>query len=68
MNHHKLNECTFKLSIPVGEMRGEPTRVCSVCGANELGYTGSYYSKPEFWLCPECLKKLKKLLDKSTEL
>ena len=67
MNHHKLNECTFKLSIPVGEMRGEPTRVCSVCGANELGYTGSYYSKPEFWLCPECLKGLKKLLDKSTE-
>ena len=45
----------------------EPTRVCSVCGANELGYTGSYYSKTEFWLCPECLKKLKKLLDKPTE-
>ena len=67
MNHHKINECTFKLSIPVGEMRGEPTRVCSVCGANELGYTGSYYIKPEFWLCPECLKKLRKLLDKSTE-
>ena len=43
----------------------EPTRVCSVCRANELGYTGSYYSKPEFWLCPECLKKLRKLLDKS---
>ena len=45
----------------------QPTRVCSVCGANELGYTCSYYSKPEFWLCPECLKKLKELLDKSTE-
>ena len=45
----------------------EPTRVCSVCRANELGYTGSYYAKPEFWLCPECLKELKKLLDKSTE-
>jgi uncharacterized protein CbrC (UPF0167 family) len=45
----------------------EATRVCSVCGANELGYTGSYYSKTEFWLCPECLKRLKKLLDKSTE-
>ena len=45
----------------------QPTRVCSVCGTNELGYTGSYYSKNEFWLCPECLKKLKKLLDKSTE-
>lgn len=67
MNHHKLNECTFKLSVPVGEMRSEPTRVCSVCGANELGYTGSYYSKAEFWLCPECLKKLKKLLDKENE-
>lgn len=45
----------------------QPTRVCSVCGMNELGYTGSYYSKDEFWLCPECLKRLKKLLDKSTE-
>ena len=45
----------------------QPTRVCAVCGVNELGYTGSYYSKPEFWLCPECLKGLKKLLDKSTE-
>ena len=67
MNHHKLNECTFKLYVPVGEIRGEPTRVCAVCRANELGYTGSYYSKPEFWLCPECLKRLKKLLDKSTE-
>lgn len=41
-----------------------PTRVCSVCGTNELGYTGSYYSRDEFWLCPECLKKLKKLMDK----
>lgn len=46
----------------------EPTRVCAVCRANELGYTGSYYSRTEFWLCPECLKRLKKLLDKSTEL
>lgn len=45
----------------------QPTRVCAVCRANELGYTGSYYSKSEFWLCPECLKRLKKLLDKSTE-
>lgn len=45
----------------------EATRVCSVCGANELGYTGSYYRKDEFWLCDDCLKKLKKLLDKSTE-
>lgn len=67
MNHHKLNECTFKLSVPVGEMHGEPTRVCAVCRTNELGYTGSYYSESEFWLCPKCLKKLKKLLDKSTE-
>ena len=67
MNHHELKECTFKLSVPVGEIRGEPTRVCAVCRANELGYTGSYYSKTEFWLCPECLKGLKKLLDKSTK-
>ena len=46
----------------------QPTRVCSVCGANEIRYTGSYYAKDEFWLCPECLERLKKLLDKSTEL
>lgn len=45
----------------------QPTRVCAVCRANELGYTGSYYSKPEFWLCPECLKKLKKLMNKEDE-
>ena len=67
MNHHKLNECSFNLSVPVGEMCGEPTRVCSVCGTNELGYTGSYYSKAECLLCPEFMKILKKLLDKSTE-
>lgn len=60
MNHHKLNECTFKLSIPVSEICGEPTRVCAVCRANE-------YSKTECLLCPEFLKILKKLLDKSTE-
>lgn len=45
----------------------QPTRVCSACGANELGYTVSYYSKDEFWLCPECLKRLKKLLDKENK-
>lgn len=45
----------------------EATRVCSVCGIDELGHTDSYYVKDEFWLCSECLKKLKKLLDKSTE-
>ena len=61
MNHHKLNECTFKLSVPVGEMRGEPTRVCAVCRANE-------YSKAECLLCPEFLKILKKLLDKENNV
>ena len=45
----------------------QPTRVCSVCGTHEPEYSSSCYSKPEFWLCPECLKRLKKLLDKSTE-
>ena len=44
----------------------EPTRVCSVCGTNELRYAHAYYTKDVFWLCPECLKRLKKLLDKST--
>lgn len=39
-------------------------RVCSVCGHAERKYG---YANDEFWLCPECLKKLKKLLDKSTE-
>ena len=45
----------------------EPTRVCSVCGVYERKDAIAYYSKSEFWLCPECLKRLKKLLDKSTE-
>ena len=44
----------------------QPTRVCSVCGANEFK-NAIAYSKYEFWLCSKCLKKLKKLLDKSTE-
>ena len=43
------------------------TRVCSVCGVYERKDAIAYYSKSEFWLCPECLKGLKKLLDKSTE-
>ncbi len=38
--------------------------ICSVCGRAGREYG---YAKNEFWLCPECLKKLKKLLDKSTE-
>ena len=67
MNHHELKECTFKLSVPVNEMRGAPTRVCSVCGAYEFKSVIAYDSKTKFWLCPECLKRLKKLLDKSTE-
>ena len=45
----------------------EPTRVCSVCGAYERKDAIAYYSKDEFWLCPECLKELKKLLDKENE-
>lgn len=44
-----------------------PTRVCAVCGKTEFKHAGSYYSQDVFWLCPDCLKKLKKLLDKSTE-
>lgn len=67
MNHHKLNERTFKSSVPVGEMRGEPTRVCAVCRTNELKYTGLCCARDDFWLCPEFLKSLKKLLDKSTK-
>ena len=45
----------------------EPTRVCSVCGAYERKDAVLCYSEDKFWLCPECLKRLKKLLDKSTE-
>ena len=44
-----------------------PTRVCTVCGETEFERYGSYYSQDIFWLCPDCLKKLRKLLDKSTE-
>lgn len=67
MNHHKLNERTFKSSVLVDEIRGAPTRVCSVCGAYEFNSAIAYDSKTKFWFCPECLKRLKKLLDKSTE-
>ena len=44
----------------------QPIRVCSVCGVYELKHVIAY-TKDEFWLCPECLKKLKKLLDKENE-
>ena len=54
MNHHKLNECTFKLSVPVAEMRGEPTRVCAVCRANE-------YSKAECWFLSRISKDIKEI-------
>ena len=67
MNHHELKEGTFKFSVPACEIRGAPTRVCAVCGAYEFNSAIAYDSKSKFWLCPECLKKLKKLLDKSTE-
>ena len=43
------------------------TRVCSVCGANEFKDAVLCYSEDKFWLCPECLKRLKKLLNKSME-
>ena len=36
MKHHELKECAFKLSVPVGEMRGEQTRVCAVCRAKKF--------------------------------
>lgn len=66
MNHHELKEGTFELSVPVSEICGAPARVCSVCGAYEFK-DAVVYSKAEFWLCPECLKRLKKLLDKENE-
>ena len=48
-------------------MNMRKTRVCSVCGANEFKDAVLCYSEDKFWLCPECLKRLKKLLDKLTE-
>ena len=54
----------IKQDYPPRTIRTEPTRVCSVCGAYECKDAIAYYSKAEFWLCPECLKRLKKLLDK----
>lgn len=47
----------IKKDYPPRPTSTEPIRVCAVCRANE-------YSKTEFWLCPECLKRLKKLMDK----
>ena len=45
----------------------KPTRVCSVCRANELGYTGSYYARDEFWLCPKCTKRFLSRMSKEIE-
>ena len=52
------------IGAPFVSITAPAMRICSVCGHTEREYG---YAKDEFWLCPECLKKLKKLLDKSTE-
>ena len=41
-----------------------PTRVCNVCGHRE---SDCNYAKDEFWLCPDCLNKLRNLIAKETQ-
>lgn len=45
----------------------QPTRICSVCGVNEFRYADSYYTEDVFWLCPDCLNKLRNLIVKETQ-
>lgn len=40
-----------------------PSRICSVCGKSE--YPNSVYATTTFWLCDDCLRKLKKLIQES---
>ena len=67
MNSHELKEGTLKLFVSADEICSEPTRVCAVCGTYEFKSAISYYTRDKFWLCPECLKRLKKLLDKENK-
>ena len=49
----------------VNPMTMVPSRFCSVCG--EYEYKDSAVGKTEFWLCKDCLAKLKKLLEEVNE-
>lgn len=40
-----------------------PTRVCNVCGYRE---SDSNYAVTDFWLCPDCLNKLRNLIAKES--
>lgn len=42
-----------------------PSRICSVCGKFE--YEKAYVATGTFWLCDECLGKLKKLLNEEVK-
>lgn len=44
----------------------QPTRICSVCDTNEFKDASLCY-EDKFWLCPECLNRLKKLLYKENK-
>lgn len=61
---NEIAEGKVKINPPFVSIIAPAMRICSVCGYTERKYA---YSKDEFWLCSECLKRLKKLLDKSTE-
>lgn len=39
--------------------------ICSICGESQ--YKDSYYATTNFWLCPECVKKIGKLIGVRTE-
>lgn len=39
--------------------------ICGICGESQ--YKDSYYETTDFWLCPECAKKIGKLIGVRTE-
>lgn len=61
---NEIAQDKVKIGSPFVSIVAPVMRICSVCGHEECKYR---CAKDEFWLCPECLKRLKKLLDKSTE-
>ena len=61
---NEIAQGKVKIESPFVSITAPAMHICSVCGHTEREYG---YAKDEFWLCPECLKRLKKLLGKSIE-
>ena len=56
------------ITIPLRQQEeyyGPPSRTCAICGANELN--NARIGTTEFWLCPDCLYKIRMLIDARTD-